>query len=426
MEINLFVYAPPFFVLLIVIEFIVSRINKQTIYFLNDFVNNISSGIVEQSCTLPLQGLLIYSYQYLYTHHALFVIKPTSPFSWIFLWLGVDFFYYWFHRASHRNTFLWTAHSVHHQSEQYNLSVALRQGVFQTMFSWVVYLPLAVLGFPTWMFAIVAASNTLYQFWIHTKLIDRLGWFEIIFNTPSHHRVHHAINQQYIDKNYAGSLIIWDKLFGTFTPESSPITYGVTEPLDSWNPFYANVKVIYDTCKHSKNLSIWQRLIAFLKPPEWVSKQELKALSLAAQKKENSSQEHNNSSSSHNFSEFAKLSPRKMHLDLPSYYILVNIGIAMVIFNIYLLAFSIYSMLGWLLGAFILSTLYIIGVVLEQGPQLRSTINVEFWRILLLMFILQLFTQSYIIAFTGVALFFCFNYLLFYISINHHKQEKVF
>ncbi|WBV63816.1 sterol desaturase family protein [Legionella pneumophila 130b] len=183
----------------------------------------------------------------------------------------VDFFYYWYHRVSHRNSFFWIGHSVHHQSEHFNLSVALRQGYFQTLTSWVFYLPLALIGFPTWMFVIVASVNTIYQFWIHTESIRKMGWFEKIFNTPSHHRVHHGKNPQYIDKNYAGSLIIWDKLFGTFEPEEAPADYGVTEPLDSWNPFYANIKVVKDILYYGKGLkSKWDVLRAFFMPPEWI------------------------------------------------------------------------------------------------------------------------------------------------------------
>lgn len=121
------------------------------------------------------------------------------------------------------------------------------------------------------MFVIVASVNTIYQFWIHTESIRKIGWFEKIFNTPSHHRVHHGKNPQYIDKNYAGSLIIWDKLFGTFEPEEAPADYGVTEPLDSWNPFYANIKVVKDILYYGKGLkSKWDVLRAFFMPPEWI------------------------------------------------------------------------------------------------------------------------------------------------------------
>ncbi|TAL58915.1 MAG: sterol desaturase family protein [Legionella sp.] len=267
------VFAAPMFLLLILIEFSICYFKKYPHYQFNDAINNISSGIFEEIAALPARGLIIFSYYYLYEHYAFFTISAESIFTWIILWLAVDFTYYWFHRVSHRNNFFWLGHSVHHQSELYNLSVALRQGYFQSLTSWVFYLPLALIGFPTWMFVIVLGLNTVYQFWLHTQTINKMGWFETLFNTPSHHRVHHGTNPQYIDKNYAGSLIIWDKLFGTFEPEKEPVNYGVTEPLHTWNPFVANFKVLQDLFYYGKNLRNKATLLqAPFRPPEWIIK----------------------------------------------------------------------------------------------------------------------------------------------------------
>jgi len=168
-------------------------------------------------------------------------VPGSSAPAWIVCFLGVDFCYYWFHRKSHEMNALWAAHVVHHQSEEYNLSVALRQSSLQAGFSWVFYLPLALLGFPPVMFATLVAFNTLYQFWIHTRAIGRLGPLEWVFNTPSHHRVHHARNPEYIDRNHGGTLIVWDRLFGTFRREEQEPVYGITRPLASWNPLWANL-----------------------------------------------------------------------------------------------------------------------------------------------------------------------------------------
>lgn len=271
MEVNLITLAIPAFLLLIGIEYYLSKRKGLALYQIDDFANNIHCGILEQVATLPLKGTLMYGYYYLYQHFALLTISPHSPLSWLILWLGVDFLYYCYHRAAHRNAFLWAGHAVHHQSEYYNLSVALRQGIIQTLTSWVVYLPLAVVGFPVWMFIIIASLNTLYQFWIHTQIIAKLGWIEWLFNTPSHHRVHHGKNPDYIDKNYAGSLIIWDKLFGTFTAENEAAEFGTTDPLDSWNPFYANIKVLLDLWRYTAVMdSLWLRLKTYFMPPEWI------------------------------------------------------------------------------------------------------------------------------------------------------------
>jgi hypothetical protein len=166
--------------------------------------------------------------------------------------------------------FIWATHVVHHQSEEYNLTTALRQSMFQGLMSAPFYLPLAVMGFPPLMMLLAVTANTLYQFWIHTRLVDRLGPLEWVLNTPSHHRVHHGIDPQYVDKNYAGVLIVWDRLFGTFAPEKEPVHYGTVKPLKSWNPVWANLagwKDIWDLSRQGKT---WrERLYAWVAPPEW-------------------------------------------------------------------------------------------------------------------------------------------------------------
>jgi sterol desaturase/sphingolipid hydroxylase (fatty acid hydroxylase superfamily) len=197
-------------------------------------------------------------------------LPEASPIVFVACFIGVDFLYYWFHRMSHEVNGFWAAHVVHHQSEQYNLSVALRQGAFQAWFSWMFYLPLALLGFPPLVFLAVSSFNTLYQFWIHTRLIGRLGPLEWVFNTPSHHRVHHARNPKYIDRNHGGTLIVWDRLFGTFKQEEEEPVYGITTPLRSWNPLWANVSHwvwIASMARRARGLG--DELRCFVKPPGW-------------------------------------------------------------------------------------------------------------------------------------------------------------
>ena len=182
----------------------------------------------------------------------------------------MDFFYYWFHRWSHEVNAGWAAHIVHHQSEEMNLAVALRQSVFQGALSWVFYLPLALVGFPPAMFLTVSALNTLYQFWIHTRAIGKLGPLEWVLNTPSHHRVHHGRNPKYIDRNHAGSLIVWDRMFGTFQEEEEEPVYGITRPLASWNPVWANFHYwaeLWRTARRATRLQ--DRFRIFWKPPGW-------------------------------------------------------------------------------------------------------------------------------------------------------------
>jgi hypothetical protein len=172
---------------------------------------------------------------------------------------------------SHEINLFWGGHVVHHQSEDYNLSVALRQSSLQVVWTFSFSLPIALLGYDTIHFALISALNTLYQFWIHTETINKMGWFEYIFNTPSHHRVHHGRNPKYIDKNHAGSLIIWDKMFGTFQAEEEKPTYGITKPINSWNAAWANVSHYAEMRKDLKRINKWSDKIRYLfKKPGWL------------------------------------------------------------------------------------------------------------------------------------------------------------
>lgn len=166
--------------------------------------------------------------------------------SWVTLFFVDDLAYYVFHRVSHETRLFWNFHVVHHSSEHYNLSVAVRQSWFSGILHWIFYTPIMLLGFAPWMFAVMHGFNLIYQFWIHTGFIRTLGWFEYVFNTPSHHRVHHAVNDIYLDKNYAGVLIIWDKIFGSFVVEDETPRYGITMPIKSYNPLWINVHAWFE------------------------------------------------------------------------------------------------------------------------------------------------------------------------------------
>jgi alkylglycerol monooxygenase len=178
-------------------------------------------------------------YLFLYSI-APFKFPADAWWTWVALFFVDDFVYYWFHRISHESRFFWNFHVVHHSSEHFNLSVAGRQSWFSGIAHWMFYAPIMLLGFAPWMFALMHGFNLIYQFWIHTKFIDRLGWIEYVFNTPSHHRVHHGVNEQYLDKNYAGALIIWDRMFGSFVVETEEPRYGIIKPIKSHNPLWIN------------------------------------------------------------------------------------------------------------------------------------------------------------------------------------------
>jgi sterol desaturase/sphingolipid hydroxylase (fatty acid hydroxylase superfamily) len=199
--------AIPVFFLLIGVELVAARLLERDAYRFSDSLNDLSCGILQQLLEVFLKTALFAGYAWLFAAHRVCEIPAAAAWAWLACFLGVDFCYYWFHRWSHEVNAGWAAHVVHHQSEEYNLSVALRQGAFQPAFSWLFYLPLALVGFPPAMFLAVSSFNTLYQFWIHTRLVGRLGPLEWLLNTPSHHRVHHARNPKYVDRNHGGTLV---------------------------------------------------------------------------------------------------------------------------------------------------------------------------------------------------------------------------
>ena len=267
---KLIVASIPLFFILIAIEIVAARVLERRVYRFADSFADLGCGMIEQLLGVLVKASLFASYLALYDKVRLFDLPEGSWAVFAACFLGVDFFYYWFHRKSHEIGAFWAAHSVHHQSEEYNLSVALRQGAFQSFFSWAFYLPLALLGFPPATFITCSALNTLYQFWIHTRLIGKLGPIEWIFNTPSHHRVHHGRNPRYIDRNHAGVLIIWDRMFGTFVPETDEPVYGVVKPLASANPFWANFATWADLISiAARARRVTDRLKPFVAAPGW-------------------------------------------------------------------------------------------------------------------------------------------------------------
>ena len=269
MKVDYIALSIPIFFILIAIELAYSFYKKLNYYRFNDSIANLSQGIGQQITGIFMKTALFFGYKYIFEHWKLFEV-PNNLWVWIILFFAVDFFYYWFHRMSHQINALWAAHIVHHQSEEYNLTVALRQSWFQSWFSWVFYLPLALIGFSPVMFLTLSAFNTLYQFWIHTRAIKSLGILEYLINTPAHHRVHHGSNPKYIDKNHAGTLIIWDRMFGTFQQEEEEVYYGITSPLASWNPVWANIHYwveLYQTAKQADTLT--DKIKVFIKPPGW-------------------------------------------------------------------------------------------------------------------------------------------------------------
>jgi len=265
---NLIILSIPIFFILMGIELIYSWFSNKKLYRLGDAYANIGCGIFDQVTSLFAKVFVVGLYSVVYQNFKIFDI-PVNGWSIFILFLGVDFTYYWAHRMSHQVNLFWIGHVVHHQSEDYNLSVALRQGAFQKVFTAPFALPLAILGFSDEWFLYISALNTLYQFWIHTEAIGKLGPLEWVLNTPSHHRVHHGRDPKYIDKNHAGSLIIWDRMFGTFQAEEEHPHYGITKPTGTFNPLLAHWVPIKNLVDEVKQVHGFNKIKLLFMPPGW-------------------------------------------------------------------------------------------------------------------------------------------------------------
>lgn len=263
--------ATPYFLTSIVIELALFwwKYKKSSLRF-NDSFSSLSAGIYQQVVKIAISPIDVITYVWVYDNLRLYDLPWDSVYTWLLGLIIMDIGYYWFHRFAHEINILWAAHSVHHSSEEYNLTTALRQSALQGPTGWMFYLP-GALFIPPPVWAVHRQFNTLYQFWIHTQGFKSLGWFlDFILNTPSHHSVHHGRNRYCIDKNYGGTFIIWDRLFGTFQAETEPVVYGLTHPLQSWDPTYTQFAHYIHICKMVwKTPGIWNKLCVIFKGPGW-------------------------------------------------------------------------------------------------------------------------------------------------------------
>ncbi len=261
------ILASPAFIALLLLEVWLSKRRGQPTHAGQDSVTSVTMGVGSAVVGLAWKGVQLGTYTWLHQ----FALFDLGDGLWAFLgcMLAVDFAYYWFHRLHHEVRLLWAAHVTHHSSQRYNLATALRQS-WSPMTGLVFYAPLPVLGFDPVMILTAYALNLIYQFWIHTELIDRLGPLEWVLNTPSHHRVHHGTNLQYLDRNHAGMLIVWDRLFGTFEPEGERVVYGLTKNIHSHNPFYVAFHEWVAVFRDALRPAPWRTRISYLlKPPGW-------------------------------------------------------------------------------------------------------------------------------------------------------------
>ena len=270
-------FAIPALLFCVLLEYLFCRRFRPQDYYPLDTLSNLAAGLLSH-LTRPFFKIVgLTAYLIIYDHCRLLDAASWSPLlfyaSLPCYFLLLDFCFYLSHRATHRINFLWAMHIVHHHSERLNLSVAFRRSAISPLFTFVFELPLALLGLPLWWFVLLSAINIFYQFLIHTETIGKLGWLESFMNTPSHHRVHHGREAQYIDKNFGSVFIIWDKLFGTFQAEEATPDYGVTTPPADFNPITANLhfyRVLWQASK--KHPRFLDKLALWFAPPEKVEK----------------------------------------------------------------------------------------------------------------------------------------------------------
>jgi len=267
MSIELILLAlSPLFLTFVVYEFVTHR----KLYDIKDSLANTALALLHQGSDAIALVLLM---PYFYWLHQFALFDISLNITTVFIaFLLQDFLYYWFHKASHHIHWLWAAHVVHHSSTKMNFSTAFRQSLMYPIAGmWLFWMPMIVLGFePTIVFTVVVL-NLAYQFFVHTQMVDKLGWFEKIFNTPSHHRVHHSTNKAYLDRNFAGVLIIWDKLFGSYVEENDkehgPCRYGIVGQIESNNPFFISFHQwthMFKTAYKAQGIKAkWQALFAY-------------------------------------------------------------------------------------------------------------------------------------------------------------------
>ncbi|MFN9589025.1 MAG: sterol desaturase family protein [Bacteroidota bacterium] len=272
--------AMPIFLLLVLAEKYYGVLRGNDTVRNMDMISSLSSGLTNVTKDVLGLSIVLLSYEWMVQHWALLQIRSAF---WMYFaaFVALDFMGYWVHRIQHRVNFFWNAHLVHHSSEEFNLACALRQSISSIVRIFTIFLlPAALLGVPAKVIAVVAPLHLFAQFWYHTRHIGKMGWLEHIIVTPSHHRVHHAINPEYMDKNYSQIFIIWDKLFGTFQEEMEtvPPVYGITRPVATWNPIKINFMHVWLLIQDAWRTKSWRdKLRIWFMPTGWrpedVSKQ---------------------------------------------------------------------------------------------------------------------------------------------------------
>jgi alkylglycerol monooxygenase len=395
MKFHLIAFGVPIIFTIIGLEYYFSQRKGKKYFSFTSSISNISIGIAERLAQLFLAGYFILVFQFVYDHFAIFHIKQNT-YTWILLFFLTDLIWYWYHRLSHEVNILWGAHIVHHSSEEYNYTVSLRITIYQSFIRLGFGLLLPIIGFPVPMLLISITVLGIYQFFIHTRFVKSLGFLETIFVTPSNHRVHHGSNEIYLDKNYGGILIIWDKLFGTYQSETEEVRYGLTKQVKSNSFLWLHFHYWLELIEHVKaSVGIANKIkILFGSPSK---------LKLTYEKKLRNKylSETNLASSQINKENYPQL----------YYYIeaqlLFSLALLFVMYLIDLPAFT-----NFLFSVIITTTIINCGAILEQK---KWVFKIEILRFIAVYILIVLFTkQIFLYAFAPVILmFFIEDYRLF-------------
>jgi sterol desaturase/sphingolipid hydroxylase (fatty acid hydroxylase superfamily) len=347
MHFNTLAFAVPLFLFFMGWEYWYTQKKGLAYFHYGESIANLNIGITERLLDVFTTALFFYFFDYLHRHFALFNIHPTIA-GWIALFVFTDFLWYWYHRFGHEINLFWAAHVVHHQSEDYNFTVSARITLLQSIARSLFWSILPLIGFPAEMITVFLLIHGTYPFFVHTRVVGKLGWIEYFFVTPSHHRVHHSSNPAYLDKNYGDILIIWDKIFGTFVEENEEPKYGLTKSLNSysylWQHFHFPLELAY-ACKKTKGITNILKVI-FGKPDDLNPNHREKLETIFLSKK------------------------RLKSIDYPvslKQYVTIQTGISIVVLFLTALLVKYLSIAQlWILSLFIIVSLINTGAILEQ------------------------------------------------------------
>lgn len=400
MKLDYIAFAIPFFVFFMLLEFYISGKKNKKVHHFNESIANLNVGIVERITDLLTTTSFFFVFDWLNKNFSFFEIEP-SFITWILLFLATDLLWYWYHRFGHKINLFWAAHVVHHQSDDFNYTVAARITVIQAIARGLFWSILPIIGFPAEMITILLLIHGTYPFFTHTQLVGKLGWLEHIIVTPTHHKLHHSSNPEYLDKNYGDMLIIWDKIFGTYVDETVKPEFGLTKSLDNYSFLWQHFHYILELVVAFRMGKTWkQKLKVIFGGPEDINPR----IRLLLEKRL-----------------FKQKSSEALTINLIKAIKLQTSGTVLVLFFTILFSHYILPIPLFLLTAFIVLSAIITGAMLEQK---RWIFHLEYTRCIIVCMIINSFINSF------YSIVFCFAVLaitaLFYNSIHYKYQKFLF